>query len=156
MGGHSVSLPSFLCHCRITVPMFLFVHNWLVSRVTRLYRNSSTLVDFKSACAKYVHNLILSHHDGKIIARVIDKSMSVGSRLSCSFSPGKSKCNNRHTLTFVLGYHPGFHKSGLRQVLLNILHDYGSTINDLFGGSLSIRIAWSNILPPAHVRLRNL
>ena len=95
--------------------------------------------------------------NGAIIARVIDKSMSVGSRLSCSFSPGKCKCNNdRHTFTFVLGYHPGCHKSGLQQVLQNILHDYGSTINDLFGGSLSIRIAWSNILPPAHVRLRKL
>ena len=134
-----------------------FVQSWPVAQIGRLRRNSSNLVDFECACANFVRKLIHSRLDGGIIARVIQKSMSeisCFSRLSSSPRPCKS-INNGHTLTLVLGFHPGLYNCGLSMVIKSILHDYGTVIYELFG-RLAIRIAWSNTLPAAHVRLRKL
>ena len=132
-----------------------FVHSWPVSQVLRLYRNSSSYSIFQHACAVFVRNLIASFHDGGIIAKVIQRSMSVSSKTSSSM-PVCKPVSDRPVLTFVLGYHPGFYNARLGCVVQSVLHDYDEDIQHLFGGDVLIRIAWANTRAPAHLKFRSL
>ena len=136
-----------------------FVHSWPIAQVLRLYRNSSNMDHFKDACVTFVHDLIQSFHDGSVIAKVVERCMSINSNNCSLVSPSRCSSinnNDRRVLTLVLGYHPGFHNARLGRVVQSVLQDYEHEVASLFGAPLQIRIAWSNTQAPAHLKFRNL
>jgi len=136
------------------------VHGWPTAGLTRLARNSSSLVCFEEAKLQYIHNLQASYIDNE---RLLDVALTnpYKQKLVCSRIAGEivtSPCSVTDTriITMILDYHPNWDLVRLQTLVNAFMHQHVCLCQLLWNGKVKINIAWRNAVPPLSPLLRKI